>query len=96
MTKLELKKMVFEDAVSQLLSEVDTITTYETLKEFAIAKINDDHLFLAIHILEAINRRTADFYDYDYCMGTLDTPTPLFLLDDLEDYCDEAADPDAF
>ena len=96
MTKLELKKMVFDDAVSQLLAEVDTITTYETLKEFAIAKINDGNLFLAIHILPAINRRTADFYDYDYCMGTLDTPTPLVLLDDLEDYCDEADDPEAF
>ena len=96
MTKLELKKMVFADAVSQLLSEVDTITTYETLKEFAIAKINDGNLFLAIHILEAINRRTANFYDYDYAMGALDIPTPLILLDDLEDYCDEAADPDAF
>ena len=96
MTKFELKKMVFEDAVSQLLSEVDTITTYESLKEFAIAKINDGNLFLGIHILEAINLRTANFYDYDYTMGTLDTPTPLFLLDDLEDYCDEAADPDAF
>lgn len=96
MTKLELKKMVFEDAVSQLLAEVDTITTYETLKEFAIAKINDGNLFLAIHILEAINRRTANFYDYDCTMGALDIPTPLVLLDDLEDYCNEAADPDAF
>ena len=96
MTKLELKKMVFDDAVGQLLAEVDTITTYETLKEFAITKINDGNLFLAIHILEALNRRTADFYDYDYCMGTLDTPTPLVLLDDLEDYCDEADDPEAF
>ena len=89
MTKQELNKMLFNDAAEQLVSESDLITTYEELKEFAIAKIKDEHLFLAIHILEAINASPADYYDYDYCMGTLDKPIPLRLISDLEDYCEE-------
>lgn len=45
-------------------------------------------LFLAIHILQALNDDTADYYDYDYCMGTLDTPTPIKTKEELEDYLD--------
>lgn len=67
----------------------DRITTYETLKEFAKENIDNDRLFLSIHILKAIWDNPADFYDYDYCMGTLDTPTPLLLIKDLEEYCEQ-------
>ena len=46
-------------------------------------------LFVAIHLLQAINENPSDFYDYDYCMGTLESPTPLILLKDLIDYCED-------
>ncbi len=84
----EMHAMNFNDAAELLSKQSDVVTTYEALKEFAIAQIKEDRLFLAIHILDAIHQNTADYYDYDYCMGTLDTPTPLMLSFDLEDYCE--------
>ena len=88
MTENQLKKLSFEDAVEKLSSEKEQITTYETLKSFAIENINNDNLFLAIHILQGINEKQADYYDYDYCMGTLDTPTAIETKEDLKDYLD--------
>jgi hypothetical protein len=88
MTIKELGTLTFHEAVEKLSEELDNITSVETLKEFAIAKIKDDHIFLALHVLEAINSNYADYYDYDYNMGTLESPTPLSCIEDLQDYCD--------
>lgn len=85
----ELYSMNFNDACEKLSEENDQITTYESLKEFAIKNINEERLFVAIHILEAIHKFPSDYYDYDYCMGTLDTPTPLSVAADLVDYCED-------
>lgn len=88
MTKKELNELTFEDAIEKLEQEKDQITTYDCLKVFAIKNINEDMLFLAIHILQALDNDTSDYYDYDYCMGTLDTPTPIKTKEELEDYLD--------
>lgn len=88
MTEKQLKKLSFEDAVEKLSSEKEQITTYETLKSFAIDNINNDNLFLAIHILQGINEKQADYYSDDYCMGTLETPTAIETKEDLKDYLD--------
>lgn len=85
----EMHAMNFNDAAELLSEQSDVVTTYEALKEFAITQIKEDRLFLAIHILDAIHKNIADYYDYDYCMRTLDTPTPLTLSFDLEDYCED-------
>lgn len=89
MTVKELYSMTFNEACEKLYEESDLVTTYESLKEYAIKNINEERLFLAIHILEAIQQFPADYYDYDYCMGTLETPTPLILTKDLIDYCED-------
>ena len=86
MTEKQLKKLSFENAVEKLSNEKEQITTYETLKSFAIDNINNDNLFLAIHILQGINERQVDYYSYDYCMGTLETPTAIETKEDLKDY----------
>ena len=88
MKKRELKKLTFEEAIEKLQEENNCITTYSILKEFAIDNINDNNLFIAIHILQALQENEADYYNYDYCMGTLETPTPIESLEDLEDYCE--------
>ena len=88
MTNKELNELPFDDAIEKLEQEKDQITTYDCLKDFAIKNINEDMLFLAIHILQALDNDAADYYDYDYCMGTLDTPTPIKTKEDLEDYLD--------
>ena len=90
----ELYTMDFNEACEKLAGETDIITTYESLKDFAIHMIQEDHLYLAMHILEAIHKAPADYYDYDYSMGTLEDPTPLTLTFDLIDYCDDGEDVD--
>lgn len=52
---------------------------------------------MAIHILGAIynNPHDTEYYLYDYCMGTLDTPTPVTCKEDFEhliDFDDEEED----
>lgn len=89
MTKKELYELDFDEAIEKLQEENTNITTYETLKDFAIDNISYDNLFLAMHILEALNETQAEYYNYDYSMGTLETPTPIETLEDLEDFCEE-------
>lgn len=89
MTLTELNNLDFKEAIEILINEKDTITTSDNLKDFAIKNINEDKYFLAIHILEALNESPAYYFDYDYCMGTLERPTPLEDIKDLEDYCEE-------
>lgn len=88
MKKRELKKLTFEEAIEKLEEENNCITTYSMLKEFAIDNINNDNLFISIHILQALEENEAKYYSYDYSMGTLETPTPIESLEDLEDYCE--------
>ena len=89
MTKKELYGMTFNEAADRLCETNDCITTYETLKAIAIMHAENDSFNVAIHILEALRSYPADYYDYDYSMGTLETPTALTLHADLEDYCNE-------
>lgn len=89
MTKKELHSMCFNDAASQLQADSDLVTTYENLLSFAKHCIDEECLFLAIHILTTVYENPADFYGYNYCMGTLDMPTPLLVSSDLEDYTED-------
>ena len=88
MKKRELKKLTFDEAIEKLQEENNCITTIDVLKEFAIDNIKNDNLFIAIHILQSIQENEADYYNYDYSMGTLETPTPIESLEDLEDFCE--------
>ena len=88
MKKRELKKLTFDEAIEKLEEENNCITTYSILKEFAIDNINNDNLFLAIHILQALEENEAEYYKYDYSAGTFETPTPIENLEDLEDFCE--------
>ncbi|HHT98201.1 MAG TPA: hypothetical protein GXZ90_09955 [Clostridiales bacterium] len=77
MTRKEYNNKNFEEVMDQLNEERDDITTYETLKDFAKEKIESDDFLVAIHILEALQDDIADWYEYDYCMGTLQTPSGI-------------------
>ena len=89
MKKIKLTKLTFDEAVEIFKQETNTLTDIDALKDFAINNINDENYFLAIHILEAIRNSTAYYFDYDYSMGTLDNPTPLETIEDLEGYCED-------
>ena len=89
----ELHKMSFEDALNELENEIDTITSYEVLKDYIKLKIDEDNILLALHLLKAIWEDTStgdtNYYDYDYTCGTCNTPTPINCIEDLEQYCED-------
>lgn len=85
MNRTDYENKSFDELIDQLCEETYTITDYDVLKDYAIQSIKEDNLYFAIHILEAIQEGDY-YYDYDFSMGTLDTPTPLTTKEDLVDY----------
>lgn len=97
MTKKEWKELTLDEAIDYADYEygVNELTSENSLIRFAKEKIDEDNLFLAIHILEAIyNSEEAynGYYLYDYSAGTTSTPTPITCKEDLESYISFAED----
>lgn len=46
-------------------------------------------MFLARHILDAVDKDYADWYSYDANYGTLETPTAIDNVNDLYDYVED-------
>ena len=88
MTRTEFEEKSFEEVMEKLDEERDDITTYEMLKEYATEKIKEDNFLVAIHILEALHSDTAEWYEYDYCMGTLQTPSGITGKEHVEHFID--------
>ena len=91
MTKKEWAELTLDEAIDWADWEyrVNELTSEDSLIRFAKEKIDEDNLFLAIHILEAIyNSEEAynGYYLYDYSAGTTSTPTPITCKEDLEGY----------
>lgn len=90
MTRPEFEEKSFEDVMNQLDEELNEITTLDVLKDFAKSKIDDGNYFLANHIIEALRNGNDEYWwDYDYYMGTLDTPIPLTEKADVEHLIDD-------
>ena len=91
MTRKEFEEMSLEELVEWAYENINDITTEEVLLDFAKAKIDDENIYLAIHVLKAIwesGEAFNGYYIYDYNMGTLETPTPVTCKEDFEDYID--------
>lgn len=87
MTRKKYEAMSLEELIDWAQENLDDITDEDTLIDFAKSKIDDNNFNLAIHILTAIHENSYDtiWYRYDYCMGTLETPTPITEKEDIED-----------
>ena len=83
MTQKEFLEKSFQEVVKQLLDE-GLIETKEDLTDFAKSKIDDDDLMTAKHILDAINEDDAEYYIYDYSMGSMETPAGIREKEDVE------------
>ena len=89
-TELGISKGHAYKLIRQLNEELDEITTLDRLKEFAKLKIDEGNYLPANHIIEALQAGyDEDWWDYDYCMGTLDTPIPLTEKADVEHLIDD-------
>ena len=75
----------FEELMEQLNEEWDDIHTYEAMIGYAGYLLNIDNLHVAIHMLEIMRDKPADWYLYDYTMGTMVTPKPIICKANLKD-----------
>ena len=67
---------------------------YEDLKYFVIDLIENNNILVATHILNALNRDPANYYNYDDSMGTLEEVTPITTKEDFIDYLQNYNDED--
>lgn len=93
MTKDELDKLVadcktFYDIIYDFEYDNDCIVNRDGILDYAIYQIQNDRLYLAYHVLDAVDKEYADFYSYDMTMGTLEKPTAITCIEDLYDYVD--------
>ena len=88
MNRNDFENKSFEELVEQLFDE-GLLTTYEAMKERAVEAVKNDDLTLALHILEALDRYTTDYYAYDYAMGQLQEPSSVCCKEDVECYVEE-------
>lgn len=87
MTREKFEAMSFDELMEWAYENLDDITSEEILKEFAMDKLQDDDFGMALHIINAIyeNPYDTEWYRYDYCMGSLQTPSPITDKEDIED-----------
>lgn len=90
MTKAEFENMTLDEVIEYANENINDLTTEDVLIEFAKTKIDDDNIYMAIHVLGAIynNHYDTEYYLYDYSMGTCETPTPVTCKEDFENYID--------
>lgn len=94
MTKDELDKLVadgktFDDVIYDFEEDNDCIVSRDVILDYVIYQIQNDRLYLARHVLDAVDTDYADWYNYDASMGTLETPTPVDNVNDLYDYVED-------
>ena len=97
MTKQQFEEMTIEELIEWAYENLNDITTEDILLDFAKHKIDDENIYLAIHVLQAEWNSGESFdgyYIYDYSMGTLETPTPITCKEDLEHLIDFEEDED--
>ncbi len=91
MTREQFEEMSLDEFMEWAYDNINDITSEDTLIEFAKAKLDDNNIGMALHVLNAIydsDEAYGGYYRYDYSMGTLETPTPITCKEDLEDLID--------
>ena len=79
----------FDDLMEQLNEERGDIHSYEDMKNFAKYQIENDNLYFALHVLNGINNNPAEWYLYDYTMGTMASVMSITCKEDIEHLIEE-------
>ena len=82
MTRKEYEEKSFDEIVELLNEEMDDFHSREDMKEMAKHWIDEDDICLARHILDGMDEEYAEYYLYDFTMGTLD---PVYAVTKKED-----------
>lgn len=89
MTREVFNEKSFDEVMEQLNEEWDDIHTYEAMIDYTGYLLNKGNLNIIIHILEAMRDNPAEWYLYDFTMGTLEAPKAIACKEDLEDTIEE-------
>jgi len=87
MKRIEFEQKNFENVMVQLREEFEQITTLDTLKSFIKECVDNDDFNVAAHLCETLLQEQnpdSEWYDYDYAMGTLETPVCIKSKEDVE------------
>ena len=84
MTRQDYENKSFNELMYDLDNDMDDIHSRETMLDMAKYEIDNDNLFMARHILDGIDNEYAEWYQYDRCMGTLQSITALKDKEDIE------------
>ena len=84
----DIQNLTWDEKIDYLMDHDYNVNSYEYMKDMAKYCIDEDNLFLARHILDAIDSDPADFYHYDPSMGTMETPTAISDDEDIESIID--------
>ena len=90
MTREYFKTHTFDDVMQKLYEENQDVTTLGGLKQFIYETILQGQYYLSEHLIKALRNGNDEYYWlYDYNMGTLETPTPINSLEDVEHLIDD-------
>ena len=83
----------FENVIYRISEQTEDIHDYEDMVNMAKRFLERDCLPAAANIINALlNNSTCEYYKYDYSMGSVETPVPIYNVSDLR----ECFPPDEF
>ena len=92
--KTQLNKLTLEELFI-IAQELDrSFWAYEDLKNFVVDKIQDDDIFIALHILNTLNNDPKQYYNYEAPRGVLAKIKPLTTKNDFIDLLKKYNDED--
>ena len=89
MTRKQYEEKTFDELVELLREERYDFHSRDDMKEFAKHWIGDDDICLARHILDGMDEEWAEYYLYDYTLGTFGTVYAVTKKEDFEHLIDE-------
>lgn len=89
MTRQDYENKSFEELMCDLEYNMNDIHSRESIIAMVKHEIDEDNLFVARHILDGIDNEYAEWYQYDRCMGTLQSITALKDKEDVEHLIEE-------
>ena len=74
----------------RLTEELDDLYSLYEMKNMMISAIEDDEFYTANHLVETVNSEPiADYYSYDFSMGTFENPEPVYNLNKLFEFFED-------
>lgn len=78
-------KVDFDTVVTEIAQMTSNVCTYDDLVYYVRESVDNEEWLIVSHLSKALSDNWCDFYNYERCMGTLEEPTPITDMDDIND-----------